>query len=128
MPRALFAGLSAALLLAACASDKVIGRYQSAICSPDPSTSSPCHDIVPTASAFAMSIPTPASGGAATGTSFPERALAAYVNVLGRPDLTTHQKSLALRNRDVIRGIRFDWAEDFGWAGLKRWRRRSRPT
>ncbi|MBA3811090.1 MAG: hypothetical protein H0X27_05500, partial [Caulobacteraceae bacterium] len=41
--------------------------------------------------------------------------------------LTTHQKSLALRNRDVIRGIRFDWAEDFGWAGLKRWRRRSRP-
>ncbi|MBA3812187.1 MAG: hypothetical protein H0X27_11215, partial [Caulobacteraceae bacterium] len=47
------------------------------------------------------------------------------VNARAVRRLTTHQKSLALRNRDVIRGIRFDWAEDFGWAGLKRWRRRS---
>ncbi len=94
MPRALFASASAALLLGACASDKVIGRYQSAICSPDPSTQSPCHDIVPTASAFAMSIPTPSSGATASGVGFPERALAAYVNVLGRPDMSATPAAL----------------------------------
>jgi len=91
--RATAACLFSALLVSGCTSDKVIGRYKIATCITGYGAGIACNRVIPTASAFAISIATP-SASAAAGSSFPERALAAYINVLADPKMSPTAKDL----------------------------------
>jgi len=82
-----------------CTSNQVVGRYKSAMCETQGSEAVSCTSIIPTASAYAVSIRTPpaslpGSGTPASGTAFPERALAAYINVLANPKVSPTAKDL----------------------------------
>jgi hypothetical protein len=75
-------------------SDKVVGRYKSAVCQTEGSPPTSCTSVVPKASAYAVSIKTPPGSSPSSGTAFPERALAAYIDVLGNPKLSSTAKDL----------------------------------
>jgi hypothetical protein len=76
-----------------CASNKIVGRYKSAVCKTANEKETSCSSVVPTAAAYAVSIKTPESAET-SGTSFPERALAEYVDVLGNPRYSPTAKDL----------------------------------
>jgi hypothetical protein len=73
--------------------DKTVGRYKSAICESGSSRSS-CSSVIPSASAYAVSITTPPGVTPASGTALPERALAAYIDVLANPKMSATPKDL----------------------------------
>jgi hypothetical protein len=75
-------------------SDKVVGRYKSAVCKTEGSQPTSCTSALPTASAYAVSIKTPQSSSPLSGAAFPEQALAAYINVLGNANLSPTAKDL----------------------------------
>ena len=77
-----------------CTSNQVIGRYKSAVCETPGSEPVSCNSVIPTASAYAVSIKTPPASSPASGTAFPERALAAYINVLANPKVSPTAKDL----------------------------------
>ncbi len=77
-----------------CTSNQVIGRYKSAVCETSGSEGVSCTSVIPTASAYAVSIRTPPASSPASATAFPERALAAYINVLANPKVSPTAKEL----------------------------------
>ena len=99
------AATALAAALSACGTtDKVVGRYRTASCqtvqvaaeldaptlppgfAPAAAPSGACANVVPSASASAVSLPIAGEGGLKTGTDLPERAMAAYVTALARLD------------------------------------------
>lgn len=75
-------------------SDKVVGRYKSAVCKTEGSQPTSCTSVLPTASAYAVSIKTPQSSSPLSGTALPEQAMAAYIDVLGNVKLSPTVKDL----------------------------------
>jgi hypothetical protein len=73
-------------------SDKVVGRYHSAVCQTEGSRPTSCTSLLPTASAYAVSIKSPQ--GPSPLTAFPQQALAAYIDVLGSANLSLTAKDL----------------------------------
>ena len=91
------AAFAALILLAAegCStSDKTVGRYKSAICETEGSAKISCNSVIPTASAYAVSIRTQPGASPTSGTAFPERALAAYIDALANPKMSPTPKDL----------------------------------
>jgi hypothetical protein len=82
------------LITYGCASNKLVGRYASAKCQTEGSQPTSCTSIQPGASAYVASIKTPQPSSDASGTSLPERALAAYINVIGNQKISATAKDL----------------------------------
>ena len=77
-----------------CASNQVVGRYKNAVCGEGEAPGVSCTSVIPTASAYAVSIKTPPASSPMSGTAFPERALAAYINVLANPKMSPTARDL----------------------------------
>ncbi len=91
------AAFAALILLAAggCSTtDKTVGRYKSAICETEGSAKISCNSVIPTASAYAVSIGTQPGASPKSGTALPERALAAYIDALANPKMSPTPKDL----------------------------------
>jgi hypothetical protein len=69
-------------------SNQVVGRYKSAICEAPGSPAVGCTRVIPTASAYAVSIITPPLSLPPSGTTLPPRAIAAYIKALATPRLS----------------------------------------
>ena len=86
--------IAAITLVAGCNSvDQVVGRYASATCEEPGILPRPCNTVISEASVSVVAIKTPGTDPIA-GTSLPERALAAYIAVLGSPRLSATAKDL----------------------------------
>jgi hypothetical protein len=109
----------AAILVAGCTEDKVVGRYKTADCVDINRDSKPCHDVEPRADVAVITIATPggaavapsatapaapaasaaaatasASASPANGLSLPERALATYIAALANPTVAKSADTL----------------------------------
>jgi len=82
------------LIVCGCSSNKLVGRYDSAKCQTEGSQPTSCTSVMPGASAYVVSIETPQPSLDASGTSLPERAIAAYINVLANPKMSATAKDL----------------------------------
>jgi len=81
------------IVSAACTSDRVVGRYNSALCKVNDGDAKPC--VTPIAVAFAVSIKTPPASSPTSGGVFPERALAEYIAALSsNPDWSPNPAAL----------------------------------
>jgi hypothetical protein len=92
--RAAFAALLLLVVSGCTPTNKAVGRYHSAICETEGSPQDSCNSVIPTASAYAVSIETQPGEPPASGTGFPERALAAYIVALSNPKMSPTAQDL----------------------------------
>lgn len=82
-----------ALIAGSCSSDKIVGRYKTAVCQVGQGGPSDCHSQIPTASATAVSVAsTPTASNPApapTPATPPDRALAACIQALNNTKVTS---------------------------------------